>query len=492
MKTLGIDIGSSSVKVAVFDASNGTCSASAQAPSEEMAILSPQKGWAEQEPSTWWSYFVEALAEIGKKVKLNEIEAIGITYQMHGLVAVDNAGNTVRPSIIWCDSRAVQVGNDAFHKLGSEFCLSHLLNSPGNFTASKLAWVLNNEPDIYAKISKIMLPGDYIAFRLSGEATTTAQGLSEGMLWDYVSGDISSELLQTLSIDRSILSSIVPCFGNQGEVAHSVAQSLGLRAGIPICYRSGDQPNNAFSLNVLEPGEIAATAGTSGVVYGVSNDITYDPYSRVNTFMHVNHHESDPRLGVLLCINGTGILNSWLRRNVAKNLSYVEMNQLAESAPAGSSGLSVIPFGNGAERVLKNAEMGAHLLNIDFNIHSTAHILRAAQEGIAFSLNYGIDIMKTVGVSSNIIRAGIANLFQSNLFAQTVANISGATIELYDTNGAVGAARGAALGAGFYSNAKEAFSTLKVQQLVEPKNNEPLNEAYDKWKEFLNQLNTTK
>lgn len=488
MKTLGIDIGSSSIKVAVFDASNGKCLASAQMPSDEMTINSPQKGWAEQNPDTWWSYFVDATKQLSNHVNLSDIKAIGITYQMHGLVAVDSKGEVVRPSIIWCDSRAVSLGNDALKAIGNDRCLEHHLNSPGNFTASKLAWIKENEPEIFGRISKIMLPGDYIAYKLSGDITTTAQGLSEGILWDFKEERISESILNHYGLKEELLARQVPCFGLQAELSSDAAKVLGMKESTPITYRSGDQPNNAFSLNVLNPGEIAATAGTSGVVYGVSSSVAYDPQSRVNTFMHVNHTSKDPRLGVLLCINGTGILNSWLRRNITKDLSYVQMNELASQAPTGSDGLTILPFGNGAERVLGNKEMGAHIQNINFNIHSTAHMLRAAQEGIAFSMQYGVEVMKTVGVTPKIIRAGIANLFQSDLFTQTVADITGAKIELYDTNGAIGAARGAALGAGYYAKASEAFSTLKVEKVVEPNNNPMLQEAYENWSNCLKQL----
>lgn len=488
MKTLGIDIGSSSIKVAVFDASNGSCLASTQMPSDEMAISSPLKGWAEQDPNTWWNYFVDAARQLSTLVDMTDIKAIGITYQMHGLVTVDGKGDVVRPSIIWCDSRAVSLGNQALESIGTERCLEHHLNSPGNFTASKLAWIKENEPALFSRISKVMLPGDYIAYKLSGDITTTAQGLSEGIFWDFKEEQVSETILNHYGFDKELLARQVPCFGHQAELSSEAAKALGMKEGTPITYLSGDQPNNAFSLNVLNPGEIAATAGTSGVVYGVSSSIAYDPQSRVNTFMHVNHTSNDPRLGVLLCINGTGILNSWMRRNATKDLSYVQMNELASQAPTGCDGLTILPFGNGAERVLGNRELGAHIQNINFNIHSTAHMLRAAQEGIAFSMQYGVEVMKTVGVTPKIIRAGIANLFQSNLFTQTVADITGATIELYDTNGAIGAARGAALGASYYKKASEAFSSFKVEKVVEPNSNPMLQEAYENWSSCLKQL----
>ena len=402
---------------------------------------------------------------------------------MHGLVCIDKDRNVLRPSIIWCDSRAVPYGQRAFDALGHDVCLSHLLNSPGNFTASKLAWVKENEPELYSRIYKIMLPGDYVAMKLTGEICTTVSGLSEGMMWDFAENSPAQLLLDHYGIDRSLLPDIRPTFSEQGRVTLEAAAELGLAAGIPVTYRAGDQPNNALSLNVFNPGEIASTAGTSGVVYGVLGEVNYDSRSRVNTFAHVNHAADDPRLGVLLCINGTGILNSWMKRNVApEGISYAEMNDLAAKAPIGSAGVSIMPFGNGAERMLENKEAGCSVHGVNFNIHGKEHLLRAAQEGIVFSFKYGIDIMEAMGMSVNKIHAGHANMFLSPIFRQTLAGITGAVIELYDTDGSVGAAKGAGIGAGIYKDNNEAFSTLEKLAVIEPEDTDQYREAYELWK----------
>lgn len=489
MKTLGIDIGSSSIKVAILDVETGKRVATVTLPETEMKIDAPQTGWAEQDPLMWWNYVSLAIPMAMKQAKLTpeEINAIGITYQMHGLVCVDENNKLLRKSIIWCDSRAVAIGNEATLSIGKEKCLSHLLNAPGNFTASKLAWVKMNEPAIYKHIVKIMLPGDFIALMLTGNATTTVTGLSEGILWDYLEHAPSDFLLEHFGFNPNLLSDLVPQFGFQGELLDDVAIQLGLKAGIPITYRAGDQPNNAFSLNVLNPGEVAATAGTSGVVYGVNDKVKYDPQSRVNTFVHVNHTKEKQRLGVLLCINGTGILNSWMRHEVAGDLSYEEINQLASTVAPGSNGVTILPFGNGAERMLGNKEPGCIIAGMNFNIHSKAHLLRAAQEGIAFAFKYGMNIMKETGIDLKLIRAGNANLFLSPVFRETLATITGVQIELYDTDGALGAARGAAVGAGFYASFKDAFVDLKVLKTIEPdaKNAAQLQKAYDIWEDLL-------
>lgn len=485
MFLLGYDIGSSSVKASLVDAQSGKCVASAFYPKSEAAIIAVKPGWAEQEPASWWENLKLATADImaSSAVCPEDIKAIGISYQMHGLVCVDKDKNPLRPSIIWCDSRAVPYGQKAFDALGHEQCLSHLLNSPGNFTASKLAWVKENEPELYSKIYKIMLPGDFIAMKLTGEICTTISGLSEGMMWDFSESRTAKMLLDYYGIDESLIPEIRPTFAEQGRVSAAAAAELGLAKGIPVTYRAGDQPNNALSLNVFNPGEIASTAGTSGVVYGVLGEVNYDPKSRVNTFAHVNHTPEQTRLGVLLCINGTGILNSWMKRNVApEGISYAEMNDLAATAPIGSAGVSILPFGNGAERMLENREVGGSIHGVNFNVHSKAHLLRAAQEGIVFSFKYGIEVMEQMGMNVNKIHAGHANMFLSPIFRETLAGVTGAVIDLYDTDGSVGAAKGAGIGAGIYKDNSEAFATLEKLAVIEPARQDEYAQAYDLWK----------
>lgn len=486
--TLGIDVGSSSVKVSLLNLADGSCAASAFYPSEEMAIKAIKSGWAEQDPETWWENTKLALSAVLKQsgVTKEKIKGIGISYQMHGLVALDEQGKVIRPSIIWADSRAVAIGDKAFEELGAEYCLGSCLNSPGNFTASKLKWVKENEPEKYAQIYKIMLPGDYIAYRLTGKMQTTISGLTEGIMWNFTKNELAKDLFEYYGFSENLIPEIVDTFSEQAVVSASMAGELNLEAGTPVSYRAGDQPNNAFSLNVLEPGEVAATGGTSGVVYGVSDDFSYDKQSRVNIFAHVNHTEAQKRLGVLLCINGTGILNSWLRRNVASGLSYPEMNDVAAKAPVGADGLLIYPFGNGAERVLENADPGAAIKGLSFNIHNQSHILRASQEGIAYSFRYGVDIMAEMGIKSEVIRAGKANMFLSPLFRQTMSNVINAKIELYDTDGALGAARGAAVGIGLYKTPAEAFETLTCLETIVPdKDQSAVLKVYDEWKNNL-------
>ena len=446
-----------------------------------------QTGWAEQDPESWWENLKLSTQAIMTEsgVSAAEIKAIGISYQMHGLVCVDKNQHVLRPAIIWCDSRAVPYGQKAFETIGEERCLSHLLNSPGNFTASKLAWIKENEPAIYEQIDKIMLPGDYIAMKLSGEICTTVSGLSEGMFWDFKNNRVADFLMDYYGFDSSLIADIKPTFAEQGRVNAIAAKELGLKEGTPITYRAGDQPNNALSLNVFNPGEIASTAGTSGVVYGVNGEVNYDPQSRVNTFAHVNHTIDQTRLGVLLCINGTGILNSWVKRNIApEGISYNEMNVLASKAPIGSAGISILPFGNGAERMLNNKEIGCSIRGLDFNTHGKHHIIRAAQEGIVFSFKYGIDIMEQMGIPVKMIHAGHANMFLSSIFRDTLAGVTGATIELYDTDGSVGAAKGAGIGAGIYKDNNEAFATLDKLDVIEPNvaKRQEYADAYAKWK----------
>ena len=486
---LGFDVGSSSVKASLVDTETGQVAADAHYPEKEAPIIAVKAGWAEQDPQMWWENAKWSLKRIMNETgaKGEDIMAIGISYQMHGLVCVDKNQQVLRPSIIWCDSRAVPYGDNAFHDLGSTKCLSHLLNSPGNFTASKLAWVKDNEPELFVKIDKIMLPGDYLSMKLSGEINTTISGLSEGMMWDFKEKKPAKFLLDYYGISEDQLAEIVPTFSVQSTVCKEAALELGLKEGTPISYRAGDQPNNALSLNVFNPGEIASTAGTSGVVYGVLGEVNYDPKSRVNTFAHVNYTKELDRLGVLLCINGTGILNAWVHRNVTPDISYAEMNDLGATVPIGSDGVSIVPFGNGAERVLENKEIGCSIFGLNFNKHNRAHIVRAAQEGIVFSFCYGMEIMQQMGMDIKKVHAGKANMFLSPLFRDTLAGVSGATIELYDTDGAAGAAKGAGIGCGYFKDHNEAFASLKKLAVIEPqtKTRDAYLSAYEKWKKQL-------
>jgi xylulokinase len=494
MLLLGLDIGTSSIKASVVDADSQQVIASAQFPDVEAAISSPHEGWAEQAPEMWWRNSIEAIKRVNASGIFDpkDIGAIGIAYQMHGLVMLDSDGNVLRPSIIWCDSRAVKTGEKAFKSIGNEQSLSHLLNSPGNFTASKLAWVKENEPSVYEKCHKIMLPGDYIAYCMTGDITTSNSGLSEGIFWDFKTNSLSKDIMNTYGFSYSLIPKIQPVFSEHGKLTTKIAHLLGLKTGTPVTYKAGDQPNNALSLDVLNPGETAATAGTSGVIYAVSDKIAYDPQSRVNTFAHVNHQQmaGENRLGILLCINGTGILNRWIKENMGKNLSYSEMNQLASEAKIGSEGLSVMPFGNGAERVLGNKTLGASFQNLNFNVHSEKHIFRAAQEGIAFSFKYGLDIMTGMGFQPKVIKAGMANMFLSDVFTEALVNVTNSTVELYDTDGAKGAALGAGFGVSYFKTLKESFNKLTKLKTVEPIPSQVADYqgVYEKWIANLTKL----
>ncbi len=487
MYLLGYDLGSSFVKATVFDGEQGKAISTVSWPGKEMPIKVPRPGFAEQDPEEWWKNIVQATRLVLKASNIHRerIRAIGISYQMHGLVMIDEDHKLLRPSIIWCDSRAVDIGDKAFKKIGPYLCLDHLLNSPGNFTASKLAWVKRYEPEKYKKLHQIMLPGDYIAMKMTGEVRTTISGLSEGIFWDFKENDISELVLNTYGFDPDIFPVRVPTFGDQGYLSKNAANELGLKAGTGISYRAGDQPNNAFSLNVLHPGEVAATAGTSGVVYGVSSSRQFDQKSRINTFIHVNHGMPGDRYGVLMCLNGAGILNAWMRKNFGMR-SYISMNEAARKIPVGSGGLFILPFGNGAERILGNLNPGSRVSGWNYNVHHKPHFFRAAQEAVAFALNYGMHIMESAGTKAEVIRAGNANMFLSPIFGQTLADITGANIELYDTDGSQGAARGAGLGAGFYTGFNEVFSQLNIVKTMHPSiNSETSKAVYQEWLDYM-------
>lgn len=496
MYLLGFDVGTSSVKASLINAATGVCAASDYFPKQEMKMKAVKPGWAEQDPELWWHNLCMASASVlaNSGIDRDQVRAIGISYQMHGLVMVDKHYNVLRPSIIWCDSRAVGYGDEAAKVLGADICHNHLLNSPGNFTASKLAWVKEHEPEIYSKIYKVMLPGDFIAMRMTGEIQTTIPGLSEGIMWDFKREVISKEMLDYFGFSSSILPDIVPTFSKQAGLSADGAFALGLKQGTPVCYRAGDQANNALSLNVFKPGEVASTAGTSGVIYGVLDKLTHDAQNRVNLFAHVNHKIDDPRLGMLLCINGTGSMNAWIKKQISPDgITYDVMNMMADAIPIGSNGVSILPFGNGAERVLENRETGAVFSGINFNVHTRAHLFRAVQEGIVFAMKYGLDIMQELGLKATTIRAGAANMYMSDIFGKTMATLAGVPIELYETNGAAGAAKGAGIGAGIYADSDDAFAKLQKIDTIEPDmaHIEEYCEAYERWKVLLKNVLAT-
>ena len=489
MYTIGYDLGSSSIKAALVNARTGEVLARVTAPETEMGMDAPESGWAEQNPADWYRYVVEATRDILARTQVpkEEIKSIGIGYQMHGLVLVDDNHDVVRPSIIWCDGRAVETGDRAFQGIGADTCLTHHLNSPGNFTASKLKWVAEHEPEHYARAKYAMLPGDYVALRMTGEATTTVTGLSEGVLWDFRENSPAHRVLDQMQLNADLLPKRVPAVGQQGTLSAAAAAELGLAEGTVIGYRAGDQPNNALSLNVLAPGEVAATGGTSGVVYGVSDRLAFDPGQRVNSFAHVNHDGDTPRIGILLCINGAGILHRWVKNLVGdENLGYGDMEAMAAGVPVGSDGLHFLPFGNGPERMLNNQNVGAHLLGVDLNRHGKAHVVRAGLEGIAFAFVYGMRILRELGVDLSTIRVGNDNLFQSRIFSTTIATLTGATIEVHNTTGAVGAALASGVAVGLAEDVAAAVGRQEVVGSVTPGDGrDALEAAYAVWEAAL-------
>ncbi len=489
MYLLGLDIGSSSIKAALVDAQTRRMIASVQSPAAEMSMISQQSGWAEQNPADWWSHVCLAIQRLLRQTEIQaaSISSIGIAYQMHGLVLLDIEGQVLRPSIIWCDSRAVSIGNTAYEKMGAAYCQTHLLNSPANFTAAKLKWVQENEPTIYQRIHKVMLPGDYIAYKLTGELVTTASGLSEGIFWDFKANQPSCTLLNYFGFDADLLPTVVQTFGIQGEVTTIAAAETGLCMGTPVTYRAGDQPNNALSLNVLDVGEVAATGGTSGVVYGVVDTLAFDAQHRVNSFAHVNHQAELPKIGVLLCINGAGIQYRWIRDHIApEGIGYRDMEVAMHRVPIGCDGLTILPFGNGAERMLGNRGLNAQISGLQLNRHTRQYFYRAGLEGIAFSFVYGIQILQAMGLNIGVMRVGSDNLFQSEVFSNTIANTVGCQIDMMQTNGATGAAIASGYGIGIYTTLKEGLSGLKTERVFEPiGHTEAYQAAYQNW---LNEL----
>ena len=489
MYLLGIDLGSSSIKVALVEAASQLVHKVVSYPESEMPISSIRPGWAEQEPSLWWDNLKKACQILLKETQIDttKISAIGIAYQMHGLVLVDKNKEVLRPSIIWCDSRAVGIGAVANEAIGNDNCLQTMLNSPGNFTASKLRWVKENEPALYDEIHKAMLPGDYLAMKMTGEICTTVSGLSEGIFWDFEKNGLAQSLLDHYELTADLLPDIVNTFAVQGRLSAAAAHELGLAINTPVSYRAGDQPNNAFSLGVIHPHQVAGSGGTSGVIYGVVDNPQYDLQSRVNSFAHVNHTIDSARIGVLLCINGAGSQYAWIKKQIAEEgLDYRDIEKAQLSVPIGCKGLRMLPFGNGAERMLENKYLGAQMFNLQLNVHTRAHMYRAALEGIAFAYVYGMQIMQGMGIHPKTMRVGNDNLFQSTIFSETIATLSEVNIDVIKTTGAAGAAKAAGFGIGYYPTLDAAVGELQVLQSYRKNENATAyREAYEDWKSIL-------
>lgn len=489
MYFLGIDLGSSSIKLAVLDGHSGKALANTTVPEKEMQMHAPKAGWAEQDPELWWNYICDGIKKLRSDgVAIARIQAIGISYQMHGLVLTDKNLKVLRPSIIWCDSRAAPIGSQIYTEKGASFFQERVLQSPGNFTASKLKWVQKNEPELFKKVAYMMLPGDYIAAKFSGVAQTSKSGLSEAALWNFKKQSLATEVLEAMELPKDVIPEIVANFGIQAQIDSTLAEELGLSKEVKITYRAGDQPNNALSLNVTQPGEIATTAGTSAVIYSVTDQDASDTENRVNTFLHVNHTEKQKRNGVLLCINGSGILYQWLRKILSTEqnqlISYDQLNKLASQVTPGSDGLLFYPFGNGVERIFNNKKSSSGIENLNFNRHETAHVVRAACEGIVFAMNYGFEVMQTIGAGGSRVKATHANLFLSPVFRDIFVNTTQTSLELYNTNGAEGAARGAAFGFGHYSSLNEANQSLELMgtQEPDPRLTQAYKAYYQNWK----------
>lgn len=436
MAFLGIDVGTSSVKVSIVG-EDGVILASATAPaSSERAINSPNPNWAEQNPEDWWEDAQQAILNLPLEARL-QVEAIGIAYQMHGLVLVDSQFQPVRPSIIWCDGRNIQESQILAESLGLDALENRLLNKPGTLTLAKLAWVAEHEPETLAKAHTFGLPGDFIAYKLTGEWSTTKSGYSEMVGWDFGASIPFEEGFRKAGW-KLPLPEARPNLEEGAPIQKVIAEKLGLPPSARVTYRAGDQPNNAFGLGVLQQGETAISAGTSGVLYGIG-DSSPGLHEGINRFLHVNS-----QIGVLMCLNGVGSALAFARRTWFQNQSYEALSELASQANPENCPY-FFPFGNGAERILSERAFSG-FTELDFNRHNLPELARSVFEGIAFAYRLGSEKMEKAGCLSKVVNGTESGLLKSSFFAQLLANELQVELILSEGDGSTAAARGAALG----------------------------------------------
>ena len=482
-KVLGIDVGTGGTRAVLLDQAGRVLGA---ATAEHAPMASPQLGWAEQDPRDWWRAARIAIREclVKASAKANEVAAIGLSGQMHGLVMLDENGEVLRPALLWCDQRTEKECQGITERVGAKR-LIELVANPAltGFTLPKIWWVRAHEPQVWARARSLMLPKDYVRFKLTGARATDVADASGTLLFDVVNRRWSSEMLQASDLQPEILPQVFESPEITGRVSKDGAAASSLQEGTPVVAGGGDQAAGAVGMGIVEPGNVSATIGTSGVVFAATSRPVVEPQGRIHTFCHA----IPGRWHVMGVTQGAGLSLRWFRDQFCVGASYDELMKEAAAAPAGADGLLWTPYLMGERTPHLDPNARGALVGLTAQ-HTRAHVIRAILEGVAFSLRDTFTIFRDLGVPVKSIRLGGGGA-RSPLWQQIQADVYGMRVDLIaaEEGAAYGAALLAGVGAGVWPSVETACETsVHVAKQVEPiaKNVELMNRRYEEYRKL--------
>ncbi|NMB45770.1 MAG: xylulokinase [Firmicutes bacterium] len=489
---IGIDIGTSGVKTLVVT-ETGKIVAQATA---EYPLYHPKAGWAEQDPEDWWQATLTTLKKIGEDLgsDADRVKAIGLSGQMHGSVFLDKSGNVLRPAILWCDVRTADQCRYITETVGRDELIRHTSNPAlEGFTAPKIVWLQQNEPDVYRQVAKVLLPKDYVRYRLTGEIFTEMSDAAGSLLLDVTHRRWSEPVLQALNIDPEILPECRESIDVCGTLTQQVAESTGLPAGIPVAGGGADNACGATGAGIVRPGRVLSSIGSSGVIVVHTDQPQTDPQGKVHTFNHAIPH----RWYVMGVIMAAGLSLKWFRDNLGHLEKQMEsltgtdaydlMSAQAAPTPPGAEGLVFLPYLNGE----RTPHADAYARGVFFGLtprHTRGHLIRAVMEGVVYALRDSVEIIRAMGIPIEQVRA-IGGGAKSPLWRQMQADIM--QLEVATLNIDEGPAFGAALLAGVcaqvYSSVEEAAeNTVRIVHTTEP--NRDLTRLYDDYYQLFRSL----
>jgi xylulokinase len=482
-KVLGIDVGTGGTRAVLLDQAGRVLGA---ATAEHAEMASPQLGWAEQDPRDWWRAAQVAIGECLTAAGATgpEVFAVGLSGQMHGLVLLDGAGEVVRPALLWCDQRTEEECREITERVGAKR-LIELVANPAltGFTLPKIWWVRKHELELWSRVRSIMLPKDYVRFKLTGARATDVADASGTLLFDVVRRRWSAEMLEASDLRAEILPKVFESPEITARVTKDGAAASGLREGTPVVAGGGDQAAGAVGMGIVAPGNVSATIGTSGVVFAATSDPVVEPKGRIHTFCHA----IPGRWHVMGVTQGAGLSLRWFRDQFAGGASYDTLMIEAAAAPAGSDGLLWAPYLMGERTPHLDPNARGALVGLTAQ-HTRAHVIRAILEGVAFSLRDTFTIFRELGVPVKSIRLGGGGA-RSYLWQQVQADIYGMPVDLVaaEEGAAYGAALLAGVGAGVWPSVDAACETaVRVAKRVEPiaENRELMNHRYEEYRKL--------